>query len=153
MGIELTGAELDDYFAHAPRAILCVGRDGKAPLALPMWFAWHDGAIYMNTALKSKKIDDVRQNPEVSCLVESGEQYFTLKAVLVIGRCEINTNQDEVNIEAWNAWIGRVKPLYSRLLDPSKLPPHLARFYAQPRATLKITPRSITSWDFAKIRR
>jgi nitroimidazol reductase NimA-like FMN-containing flavoprotein (pyridoxamine 5'-phosphate oxidase superfamily) len=153
MGIELTPAEIDGYFARASTAILCVSREGTAPLALPMWFAWHEGAIYMNTALRSKKVEDIRRNPEVSCLVESGDKYFTLKAVFIIGRCEVNDRQDEVNSEVWNAWLARVKPLYKELVAWSELPPHLVRMYAQPRATLRITPRSITSWDFAKVRR
>jgi hypothetical protein len=39
MGIELSRAEIDCYLNAAPRGILCVTRDGHAPLALPMWFA------------------------------------------------------------------------------------------------------------------
>jgi hypothetical protein len=40
MGIELSHDEIDRYLNAAPRGILCVTRDGHAPLALPMGFAW-----------------------------------------------------------------------------------------------------------------
>jgi len=48
--------------------------------------------------------------------------------------------------------IGQVKPLYKEQLFPNDLPPHLQRLYAQDRAALVITPTSVTSWDFAKVR-
>src|SRR4029434_11296394 len=88
MAIELSREELDRYLNVAPRGILCVTREGHAPLALPMWFAWVDGKVVMHTSLKSKKVSAVRRHPEVSFLVESGEHYWTLKAALIIGSCE-----------------------------------------------------------------
>ena len=68
MGIELSREEIDRYLGTAPRGILCVTRDGHAPLALPMWFAWVAGKIVMNTSLKSKKVAAVRKHPQVSFL-------------------------------------------------------------------------------------
>jgi len=151
MGIELSREEIDRYLNSAPRGILCVARDAHAPLALPMWFAWVDGKVVMNTSLKSKKVAAVRKHPQVSFLVESGEHYWTLKAALIIGECEVV--DDQLAVHAWASRVEKVKPLYKEQLFPKKLPPHLERLYAQDRAALIITPKSITSWDFAKVRR
>jgi nitroimidazol reductase NimA-like FMN-containing flavoprotein (pyridoxamine 5'-phosphate oxidase superfamily) len=150
MAIELSREEIDRYLNAAPRGILCVTRDGHAPLALPMWFAWVDGKVVMHTSLRSKKVAAVRRHPEVSFLVESGEHYWTLKAALIIGSCEIV--DDQTAARALMGRIEQVKPLYTEQLFPKELPPHLQRFYAQDRAALVITPKSITSWDFAKVR-
>ena len=95
MGIELSPAEMDDYLLRSPRIILCVAREGRAPLALPMWFGWVEGKILMDTALGSRKISAIRKNPLVSCLVESGEDYFALQAVLIVGQCEIIDDPEE----------------------------------------------------------
>jgi len=151
MGIELSREEIDRYLNAAPRGTLCVTRDGQAPLALPMWFAWVDGKIVMHTSLKSKKVAAVRKHPQVSFLVESGKHYWTLKAALIIGECEVV--DDQAAARAWMTRIEQVKPLYKDHLFPKDLPPHLQRLYAQDRAVLVITPRSITSWAFAKVRR
>jgi len=151
MGIELSREEIDRYLNTAPRGILCVTRDGLAPLALPMWFAWVDGKVVMHTSLKSKKVAAVRKHPDVSFLVESGEHYWTLKAALIIGACEIV--DDQAGARAWMSRIEQVKPLYREQLFPKELPSHLQKFYAQDRAALVITPNSITSRDFAKVRR
>ena len=150
MGIVLSREEIDHYLSAAPRGILCVTRDGHAPLALPMWFAWVDGKVVMNTSLKSKKVAAIRRHPLVSFLVESGEHYWTLKAALIIGECEVV--DDQAMVRAWTSRVEEVKPLYKERLFPKELPPHLQRLYAQDRAALIITPKSITSWDFAKVR-
>lgn len=148
MGIDLEPLEIDHFMQESSRAILCISRQGKAPLALPMWFAWIDGKIYIHTLLASKKVGYIRDNPLVSCLVESGEEYFTLKSVLFVGHCEVIDDQEVVRREMER--MQKAKPLYDKL-RPEKLPPHLERFYEKPRALLRITPHSTTSWDFSKI--
>jgi nitroimidazol reductase NimA-like FMN-containing flavoprotein (pyridoxamine 5'-phosphate oxidase superfamily) len=150
MGIELTPEEITAYLQSAPRCILCVSRPGQAPLPLPMWFAWMDGKLFMHTLSSSKKLKHIRAQPEVSCLVESGEQYFSLKALLIIGHCELIDDQAEV--QRARERMDESKPLYKQL-RPETWPPHLERLYQQPRTLVRITPRSITSWDFAKIKR
>jgi nitroimidazol reductase NimA-like FMN-containing flavoprotein (pyridoxamine 5'-phosphate oxidase superfamily) len=149
MGVNLEPHEIDEYMQTQPRAILCVSRAGKAPFAVPMWFAWMDGKVVMHTLLASKKVDYIRANPLVTCVVESGEHYFTLKAVLLMGTCEVIDDQDLVRAEIDR--MKEVKPLYNNL-RPDQWPSHLERHYAKPRALLRVTPHSITSWDFKKIR-
>lgn len=149
MGVSLEPHEIDEYMLAMPRVILCVARPDKAPLALPMWFSWIDGKIYMSTGLTSKKVRNIRDQPLVSCLVESGEAYYTLKSVLLIGHCEVIDDQKTVRAEM--ARMATAKPLYDEL-RPKELPAHLERFYEQDRALLIVTPHSITTWDFAKIR-
>ncbi|MCZ6531495.1 MAG: pyridoxamine 5'-phosphate oxidase family protein [SAR324 cluster bacterium] len=149
MGIELSQAEIDEYMLRASRTILCISREGKAPLAVPMWFGWMERKIYISTLLASKKVGYVRENPLVSCLVESGEDYFTLKSVLLMGTCEVIDDQQQAL--HYGDQIFETKPLYKELF-PDKLPPHLEKFYQLPRAILRITPHSTTTWDFSKVR-
>ena len=150
MGVELTPAEIDQFLLASPRAILCVSRENLPPLALPMWFGWWEGKILMNTSQASKKVAPIRRNPAVSCLVESGEDYFALKSVLIMGECEVVDDPEQVRLWSDRQW--ESKPIYKKLM-PEKWPPHLEKFYAKPRAVLIVTPTSITSWDFAKIQR
>jgi len=149
MGVNLEPHEIDEYMQAQPRTILCVSRAGKAPFAAPMWFAWMDGKVVMHTLLASKKVDYIRASPLVTCVVESGEHYFTLKAVLLMGNCEVIDDQDIVRAEIVR--MKEAKPLYNNL-RPDQWPSHLKRLYTKPRALLRLTPHSITSWDFKKIR-
>jgi nitroimidazol reductase NimA-like FMN-containing flavoprotein (pyridoxamine 5'-phosphate oxidase superfamily) len=150
MGVNLEPHEIDEYMNAQLRTILCVTRPGKAPFATPMWFAWMDRRVLMHTLLTSKKVDYIRAQPLVTCVVESGEHYYTLKSVLLMGPCEVIDDQDIVRAEIER--MRQAKPVYNNL-RPEQWPSHLERHYAKPRALLRVTPHSITSWDFAKIRR
>lgn len=150
MGITLDSPEIDQYMLNSPRGILCVTREGRAPLALPMWFGWMEGKIVMTTLSTAKKIPAIRANPKVSFLVESGEGYFTLKALLLIGICDLVDDAEEV--KRWQERIFDNKPMYKDYF-PDDLPPHLERLYSLPRTALLIQPSALTSWDFAKVRR
>src|SRR5258705_1391949 len=148
MGIELSREEIDRYLNAAPRGMLCVTRDGLAPLALRMWFAWVDGKVVMHTSLKSKKVAAVRKHPDVSFLVESGEHYWTLKAALIIGACEIV--DDQAGARAWMWRIEGVKPLYRQEPFPKELPAPPPKASPHDSASLVMPPKPFTSWAFAK---
>ena len=148
--IALSQPEIDENMLSSPRGILCDTRENLAPLAQPKWFGWIDGTIVMTTLATSKKIEPVRKSPAVSFLVESGEEYFTLKALLIIGNCQVD--DDPASAKRWQEAVWENKPIYKELF-PDTLPPHLERHYDKPHAALVITPSSITSWNFAKVRR
>lgn len=151
MGVELSPEEIDAYMLAAQRAILCVSRgEERAPLAVPMWFGWIDRRVVMHTLQASPKVGHIRRHPQVTCLVESGEHYYTLRAVQVFGRCEVS--DDQADVARVREQINESKPFY-RDLRPGQWPAPLERHYARPRVVLRITPERIVSWDFAKIRR
>lgn len=150
MGVELSREELNHYLLTAPRAILCVSRgDERPPVALPMWFGWIEGQVVMHTLADSPKVGHIRRHPQVSCLVESGEHYYTLKAVMLQGPCSVS--DDPADVQWAVGAINANKPFYNEL-RPDEWPPHLQRHYAKPRVVLRVSPERIVSWDFAKIR-
>jgi hypothetical protein len=55
-----------------------------------MWFLLQpDGSVLMTTYGRSQKVMNVRRNPKVALLVESGTRYDELKGVLLRGQAEI----------------------------------------------------------------
>lgn len=149
MAVTLEPREIDEFMNARPTTILCVTRPGKAPFATPMWFAWMDGQVFMHTLLTSKKVQYVREQPLVTCVVEAGLGYYELKSVLLMGHCDVIDDQEVVRAEMERMRLA--KPLYEEL-RPKELPPHLEKHYAKPRALFRLKPHSITTWDFAKIR-
>ena len=152
MGVSLSKGELDAFLLQAPTLILCVNRQGRAPLAVPMWFAWEDERLLINTAARSAKIGHLERDPKVCCLIEAGTEYYQLKAVVLNGVCTIDRHQPRVNSEAWRKRLIANKPIYEALYA-RQYPPQLARFYQQDRVTLQIDVEHANSWDFAKIKR
>jgi nitroimidazol reductase NimA-like FMN-containing flavoprotein (pyridoxamine 5'-phosphate oxidase superfamily) len=151
MAVTMSQAEIDEMLLNSPNIILCINRKNLPPLPVPMWFGWKDNIVYMHTLAASKKVQHLKANPQVSLLVESGADYFALKSVLIMGKAEVSEDQDVV--KQYQAIIDEVKPQYKNQWRPKKYPPQLEKFYQRPRAAIRITPTSITTWDFAKIPR
>ena len=65
--------------------LVSIGGDGY-PHAVPMWFIVDDdGCVSMTTYGRSQKAVNLRRNPQVALLVESGVRYDELKGVLIRG--------------------------------------------------------------------
>src|ERR1041385_2278988 len=59
------------------------------PHVVAMNFRERDGAYYMTSYGKAQKVVNIRRNPKVAIMVESGGGYAELKGVMVRGECEI----------------------------------------------------------------
>lgn len=143
--IELTEAERTEYLAKALTIILVsVGRDGY-PHAVPMWFTIDDdGCCYMTTYGRAQKTVNVRRNPKVALLVESGETYDQLEGVLIRGTAEVIEDLDlcvRVLTRIQTKHLGPLGPEVGEIL----------RKQAAKRVVLKITPERFASWDHRKL--
>ena len=64
------------------------GKNGY-PHPMPMWFAVGDDKnIYMTTFKKSQKINNLKNDPRVALLIESGDAYQELKSLLIYTEVE-----------------------------------------------------------------
>ena len=162
MATALDELEIKEFLEHEPTVIFTtLGRDGR-PLSLPMWYVYHNGHIYISTGGESQKVKNVRRDPRVCVVVETGEKISELKAVVIQGKCEIVENEDET---------ARVRELftakYAAARGQQAAQPQRTTQPQQPqpsRALLKIIPdpppakrrargEQAISWDYAKIRR
>ena len=132
-------------FLRSSRTMILVsnGRDGY-PHPMPMWFTVDDdGAVRMTTFRKSQKIANLRRDPRVSLLVESGEVYEQLKGVVLYGRAELVRDTEQV---------------IDTLIDANKLGDRTnsevrdaMRSNASKRVVIRVKPERIVSWDHAKL--
>jgi PPOX class probable F420-dependent enzyme len=143
--IALTDDERRRYLADAATIILVsIGRDGY-PHAVPMWFTVDDdGRIAMTTYARSQKTLNVRRNPKVALLVESGEHYEDLKGVLLRGTAEVVDDLEEcVRV------LTRIQTKHLGELGPEAR--EVMRAQARKRIVLRITPERVASWDHRKL--
>lgn len=61
--------------------IATVGKDGWPHMAV-LWYGFHDGKVAFWTFAKSQKVLNLRRDPRVTALVESGTSYHNLKGVV-----------------------------------------------------------------------
>src|ERR1700720_147332 len=74
-------------------ALATMDRDGF-PHLTAMNYVLRDGAIYMTSYGKAQKVVNIRRNPKVAVMVETGNAYAELRGVMVRGHCEIVEGAD-----------------------------------------------------------
>jgi PPOX class probable F420-dependent enzyme len=138
--IRLTPDEQAAFLRENRKAALATLDQHGFPHVVAMNFIVRDGAYYMTSYGKAQKIMNIRRNPKVGVMVETGGAYAELKGVMVRGDCELIEEPDAVAEVL--SWLGEGR---------STARPAGATRSAPKRVVLKITPRKTTSWDHSKL--
>ena len=120
-----------------------VGPTGM-PHLVAMWYAVVDGAIWFETKAKSQKIVNLRRDPRISCLVEAGHTYDTLRGVELEGTAEVVEDPDalwDVGVSVWERYNGP----YSEEVKP------LVELMLQKRVAVRIQADRTRTWDHRKL--
>ena len=94
--ITMTDAEIAAYLDE--QAVLNVATNGPTghPHVVAMWYVMLDGAPTFWTFGKSQKIMNIRRDPKITGLVESGESYDQLRGVELVGTARLLEDHDEI---------------------------------------------------------
>src|SRR6202790_2489990 len=138
--IRLTPDEQAAFLRENRKAALATLDQKGFPHVVAMNFVERNGAFYMTSYGKAQKVVNIRRNPKVGVMVETGGAYAELKGVMVRGDCEIVEEPDAVAQVL--SWLGEGR---------STTRPAGAVRSAPKRVVLKIVPRKISSWDHAKL--
>ena len=125
--------------------VATIGPSGY-PHLVAMWFAMVDGKLVFWTYGKSQKIANLRRNPKMTGLVESGDSYDQLRGVELRGRGTIVDDYDAV-LEIGKS-VG-VKYNGPSALDDAALPFFEAQ--ATKRVGVIFEVEHATSWDHTKL--
>lgn len=143
----MTEDETRDFLESARTMILTtIGPDG-VPDPVAMWFVLRDGQIWMRTYAKSQKVANIRRDPRVAILVESGDRYAELKGVQISGRLELSEDIDTIcDIAA--ALLVKYEGLDPAYVDATR---EAYRPTAVKQVAMRLVPERTVSWDHAKI--
>ena len=87
--IALTDAEQQQMLEDGwTLQVASVGKDGY-PHLVAMWYAVIDGDIHFTTFRKSQKVLNLKRNPKISVMLESGKGYAELKGLVFEADAEI----------------------------------------------------------------
>jgi len=95
MGFRLTEQEAWEKVATAHESVLTTLRADGRPVSLPVWHVAVDGAVYVRTPRRSKKMIRVGNDPRGSLLVSTGTAWAELEAVVLEVRIEVVDDDDE----------------------------------------------------------
>ena len=103
--IKMTDEERDAFLRNEKvMNIATIGADGR-PHLVAMWYGWADGRIGFWTYGKSQKIVNLRRDPRITGLVESGAGvYAELKGVELVGTAEVVEDRSIVEAIGESVW-------------------------------------------------
>jgi PPOX class probable F420-dependent enzyme len=121
-------------------SLATIGPDGF-PHLVAMNFAHVDGAIVMTSYGKAQKVLNIRRDPRVAVMIETGKNYAELRGIMMRGRCEIVEGGEAVHA-AFRAMAEARGEAYAPRASGSSAPK---------RVVLKIVPEKVISWDHRKL--
>lgn len=137
----MTPEEVDAFLAEERTCrVATLGPSG--PHATPLWYAWHGGALWLTSVVRSQRWTDLQRDPRVAVVVDAGTSYDELRGVELRGRVEVvgevpRTGEPVPELE------GPEQLMADRYMGGTFV--HDGR-----HAWLRIVPDKITSWDFRK---
>ncbi len=140
----MTDEEVDEFLdGRHTMNVATIGPDGQ-PHLVAMWYGFLDGAPAFWTYGKSQKVQNLRRDPRITCLVESGDAYNELRGVELVGTGTVLDDRESVLA------VGR--SVYERYTGPfeSTALPALEQMGAK-RVAVRIEVAKVVSWDHAKL--
>ncbi|MGW4422218.1 pyridoxamine 5'-phosphate oxidase family protein [Streptosporangium sp. NPDC004631] len=122
-----------------------VNPDGT-PHLVPMFYGLTAGMMSFWTYGKARKAINIRRDPRVSCLVETGEEYSELRGVLVYGvarRIEVPEDVLAVGMTVARRMAGAPG-------TESPLAEYVA-YTGRKRVAFVVEPTRVISWDHRKL--
>jgi PPOX class probable F420-dependent enzyme len=135
-----------EAFLDAERTlqVASINRDGT-PHLVAMWYARHDGELAFWTYGKSQKVLNLRRDPRITVMAETGDTYEELKGVTIYGRARIIEDLDEVF-----AFGDRVYARYWGPIDSDSVRDGV-RAMGRKRVLIVIERDNTVSWDHTKL--
>ena len=145
----MTDAEIRVFLrAHKTIILNSIGRDG-VPHPMPMWFVANDDLVVsMATFRGTQKVVNLRRDPRVSLLVESGREYSDLKGVVIYGTAELSDNTDDIIATLGAA---SLKETTETDVKTRAAMNEVMRKSASKRILIRVKPDRVVSWDHSKL--
>lgn len=142
--IKMDEAEIAEFLRTSRTMTMAtIGADG-APHLVAMWFAVVDGKIWFETKAKSQKVVNLRRDDRVTCMVEAGVTYDTLRGVSLTGRAAIVDDPGalwDVGVSVWERYTGpytdESKPILEAMI--------------RNRVAVRVDVDKVASWDHRKL--
>ncbi|MFF1544565.1 pyridoxamine 5'-phosphate oxidase family protein [Streptomyces sp. NPDC058291] len=142
--IMMTSGELDAFLTvQRTCRVATVSTDG-APHVSALWFLWDGNALWLYSVVRSRRWADLRRDPRVAIVIDTGEEYDTLRGVELSGAVEFVGEAPRTGELC--AELDAVETRFARKNFGLDAMPHDGR-----HAWVRLKPEKIVSWDFRKL--
>jgi PPOX class probable F420-dependent enzyme len=142
--IRMSDAEVAEYLeASRTLQVASINADGT-PHLVAMFYALLNGEVGFWTYGKSQKIVNLRRDPRITVMVETGLAYEELRGVTITGRARLVEERDEVL-----AFGELLYPRYFGELNEAARAG--VAITGQKRIAVFVEPVKVVSWDHTKL--
>ena len=142
--ITMTDDEVARFVEQSRTATMATIGPTGIPHLVAMWFGVVDGQIWFETKARSQKAQNLRRDPRMTCMIEDGLTYDTLRGVSIEGRGTIVEDPEalwNVGVSVWERYTGpytdEAKPLVEVMLHK--------------RIAVRLEVDRVRSWDHRKL--
>ncbi len=147
----MTPEEVQQFLtANTVLQVATLGADGWPHLA-PMWYVMEDGKVVFRSFSKSQKIVNLTRNPNLTVLVETGDDYSQLRGVMIKGAARLIT--DPKYVVSIYAGLAAKYPMINDApveLDTAAADAAFGR-YATKNTAVVVEPVKVITWDHTKL--
>ena len=143
--IALTESEQEQFLIESWTVQIASNGHKGFPHLVAMWYVMDHGKITFTTFGKSQKIMNLRRDPKISAMLESGKGYSELRGMVIEGVAEIVEDTAETA-----RVMGLIGSKYNGIPVPTNTP-EAALKAASKRVVVRINPEDIYSWDHSKL--
>ena len=142
--LQMNDAEVKAHLDACYRMhVATLDADGS-PHLVPLAYMWFDGGLAFWTDPASRKVRNLRRDPRITCLVETGDAVDELRAVQISGRAEV-IDDLETSRRAGEALSTR----HGGPLDDAGR--KWVESLAPVRVVVIVRPERVVSWDHRKL--
>lgn len=148
--IAMTDEEMKDFIEMGwTLQVASVGHNGW-PHLVAMWYGVIDDKIHFTTYAKAQKVLNLKRDPRITVMLESGTEYSKIKGLVIEGEAEVVENDPDLVIAVQDA-TGRKRNENAGAQAATPMTDDQRRAQASKRAVVRINPTRIYSWDHAKL--
>ncbi len=151
--VAMTPDEVAAMLAGCRKVQLATINPDGMPHLVTMYYTVIDGKVAFWTYRSSQKALNLARDPRISCLVETGDQYFDLKGVQIQG--EVVAIEDPAAVQDIGRRITEVMGTAVAGSDSAGEAAEALRDYvsraARKRFGYIVKPRRVISWDHSKL--
>jgi PPOX class probable F420-dependent enzyme len=142
--IIMTDDEVAGFIDRSRTATMATIGPSGMPHLVAMWYAVIDGQIWFETKERSQKAHNLRRDDRMTCLIEDGRTYDTLRGVSLEGRGVIVDDPDaiwKVGLSVWERYTGP----YTDDMKP------FVEVMLRKRVAVRLEVERVRSWDHRKL--
>lgn len=133
----LSKEEMERFLKGPNIAKVATVRKNGSPSVVPVWYYWDGKSCFVVGRKKSAWVKDIKREPRVSILIDDAAPPYP--KVIMEGKAKIvGTELDD--------WIDIGRQMVKKYFGPDAGDSYLEGSKDQPRITIRVTPKTISTW-------